>query len=650
MTTIQTSISESSLRDLSETEFSERFGSSRFTCGVLANRLHYVAEHICTDLVTRAFSPIISFSYDFVGAVVGPPEQNFPLVGINKGNGAFLGSLSAGIGAAVTEYGLDRLAPGDLLVCNDPFRVGNHVNDMCFVRPVFNDGRILCFIVIRAHQLDIGGSVPGGFGLMKKDVYENGLVLAPMLMFSRDEPVRETLKIILDNTRFGETVLPDLHTIRSCCSLGETLVRESIDRYGTDALEGSMRYTIDSSADSMRRAISALPDGDFHGVDQLDSDGIDTEEYRLAVLVRKRGDRIEIDLSGSSRQARTSLNATALDAQTAVAIGLKMLLDPDTPFTSGVYRHIDVVIPQGCVTGARPPASTMFYFEVQGTLLNAIVRALAPALGSRAVAGSYGSTNLHTGSGRNPDGSPWFSAAELEAQFGGWGATDAGDADSHSGIFILNQRVTPSEEIEKRVPVLVTKKEYVTDTAGPGKHRGGSGLMKEALFLSDGDHIVVPLHFRSASGNGVYGGADGRIGGAWFFENSDPALPPTKYRIPDSTDFTGATVISGLVSESGELDPAGHFEFFGRRDVWHQNRGSTLRWITNGGGGWGNPFERDPNAVLRDVRDGYVSTAGALRDYGVVVEGDPENDPELLAIDIAGTEDARNAFRTEENK
>lgn len=635
-----------SMRELSEQEFLDTYDAGRFTCAVLANRQHYVAEHMCTDLVQRAFSPIISFSYDFVGAVIGPPEQNFPMVGINKGNGAFLGSLSSGIANAVREYGLERLKPGDLLVCNDPFRVGNHVNDMCFVRPVFDGPTIACFVVIRAHQLDIGGTVPGGFGLMKKDVYENGLVIAPQLMFRGDEPVKETIKILLDNTRFGHTLLPDFYTIRSSCALGEKLVRESIERYGVAAFLGSIRYTIDSSAESMRRAIESLPDGDYQGEDRLDSDGVDEEQYTLKVLVRKRADRIEIDLGGSSRQARTSLNATAFDAQTAVAIGLKMLLDPESPFTSGVYRHIDVVVPDGTVTSARPPASTMFYFEVQSTLLNAIVRALSVPLGSRAVAGSYGSTNLHTGAGRNPDGTPWFSAAELEAQFGGWGATDAGDADGHSGIFTLNQRVTPSEEIEKRVPVLLMTKEYVTDTAGPGKHRGGSGLMKEALFLSDGDHIVVPLHFRNASGNGVHGGADGRLGGAWFYESADPGSAESEYRLPGKSEFSGATVISGIVDGNGELDPAGEFVFFGRRPMWSQNRGSTLRWITNGGGGWGDPYDRDPQAVLRDVRDEYVSIPGALRDYGVVIVGDPDEDPEGLRIDTAETERARAAVNS----
>lgn len=630
-----------SLRELTEPEFVARYGAGRFTCGVLANRGRYVAEHICTALLHRAFSPIITFSQDFVGAIVGPPEQGYPLTAVNKGNVIFLGSMSTGVRNTVHEFGIERLAPGDLLICNDPFRVGNHVNDLCFIRPVFHAGAIVSFVVIRAHQLDMGGAIPGGFSLMKTSVYDNGLVLGPQLIFQRDRPVKETLRIILDNTRFGETLLPDFYTIRSCCALGERLLQDSIERYGITAYTGAIRYNIDASAAAMQDALEALPDGDWSGCDEVDSDGIDADEtYRLVVHLRKRGARLEVDLSGTSRQARTALNATALDAQTAVALAVKLALDPYTPFTSGLYRNIDVVIPDGSVTSARPDAAVMFYFEVQSALVNAILRALAAPLGSRAIGGAYGSTNLHTGAGFNPDGTPWFSAAELEAQYGAWGATDTGDGNNHSGLAMLNMIMPSVEEIEPRVPALILHREYLPDTAGPGTHRGGAGLLKQSVFLSAGDHYLVPLHFRTPSGGGVHGGGDGRVGGAWFFtaSNADDRTPVTGSDIPDTDDFGTATVIAGTVDpHTGKLTADGEFAFFGRRPVWREGRGAVLRWITNGGGGWSDPLARDPEAVKRDVRDEYVSITGARRDYGVCVVGDPLTDPEGLVVDLAET-------------
>ncbi len=630
---------------MSEDDFVARYGAGRFTCGVLANRGRYVAEHICTALLHRAFSPIITFSQDFVGAILGPPEQDYPLTAVNKGNVIFLGSLSTGVRTTVREFGLERLVPGDVLICNDPFRVGNHVNDMCFIRPVFHAGELVSFVVIRAHQLDMGGTIPGGFSLMKTSMYENGLVMSPQLIFHADAPVKEVMRTILDNTRFGDTLLPDFFTIRSCCALGERLIQDSIERYGVAAYKGAIRYNIDAAAAAMRDAIATLPDGEWDGEDAVDSDGLDADEpYRLHARVIKRGHRLEVDLSGTSRQARTSLNATALDAQTAVALAVKLVLDPHTPFTSGLYRDIDVIVPPGSVTSARPDAAVMFYFEVQSALVNAILRALAKPLGARAIGGAYGSTNLHTGAGINPDGSPWFSAAELEAQYGAWGATDAGDGNNHSGLAMLNMIMPSVEEIEPRVPAVILHREYLPDTAGPGRHRGGAGLTKQSLFLSAGEHYLVPLHFRSASGSGVHGGRDGRPGGAWLFEeaDTDDTTPIAAFSIPARDDFEGATVIAGTVDpHSGTLDPHGEFVFFGRHPVWRERRGSVLRWITNGGGGWGNPLERDPEAVRRDVRDEYVSIEGARRDYGVSICGDPINDPEGLVIDLKETERLR---------
>ena len=626
------------LRGLDERAFIKHYGADRFTCEVLANRARYVAEHICTALLQRAFSPIITFSQDFVGAVIGAPQAGYPLTAVNKGNVIFLGSLSTGVRTTIEEFGPERLEPGDLVICNDPFRVGNHVNDMCFIRPVFHADAIAGFIVIRAHQLDMGGTVPGGFSLLKANVFENGLVISPQRLFHAEQPVRETMRTIIDNTRFGDTLLPDFHTIHACCALGERLLVESMERYGAEAWHGAMRYTVDAAALAMGDAIESLPDGTWCGEDYLDSDGLDAEHaYRLHVTLRKRGRHLEVDLGGCSAQAPTALNATALDTQTAVALALKLVLDPHTPFTSGLYRDIDVVVPSGSIAGAVPDAAVMFYFEVQSALVNATLRALAAPLGSRAIGGAYGSTNLHTGEGHNADGTPWFSAAELEAQYGAWGATDAGDGNNHCGLAMLNMIMPSVEEIEPRVPALVLDREYVADTAGPGCHRGGAGLVKQSVFLSPGNHYLVPLHFRTASGSGANAGGDGRTGGTWWLQAGE--LDDAEgARIPPADDFTAAEPVAGCVDADTHAPAAGgDFSFFGRDAVWRKARGAVLRWRTNGGGGWGDAGTRDPQAVLRDVRDGYVSIKGAARDYGVCVIGDPDEDPEGLIVDKVET-------------
>jgi N-methylhydantoinase B len=519
---------------------------------------------------------------------------------------------------------------------------------MCFVRPVFHDGAIAAFVVIRAHQLDMGGLVPGGFSLAKKNIYENGLVLGPQLLYRGDEPVREAFATILGNVRFGEMLLPDIRTIHRCCQLGERLLVETIERYGIAALHGAMRYACDASADAMRGAVAELPDGQWEGEAVIDADGIDaSEEYRVHVVVRKRRARLEVDLSGSSRQARTCVNAGALDAQTAVAIGLKLLLDPTSPFTSGLYRDIDVVVPPGTITSALPPeGAIMFYWEVQNALVHAIFAAMAQPLGPRAVAADHGTTSGHSGFGVDLEGRPWQSIAECGGEFGAWGATQAGDGESHSCIFLLNMIAASTEEVEHRAPVIWLDREYVTDSGGPGRHRGGASVRKDTLWLYAGEHHLVPLRFKYPSGVGVDGGRTGRPGGAWWFEGEGDVTDLGDVRVPAPDDFTGAIPVSGRVDpETGAPDPDGEFAYYGRHDAWREPGGSTLRVLTNAGGGWGDPLERDPDRVRRDVRDGYVTIEGAAADYGVVVTGDPHHDPEGLVVDAAATERRRGELR-----
>jgi len=256
------------------------------------------------------------------------------------------------------------------------------------------------------------------------------LIISPRLMYDGGKPVRETFSMIFDNVRFGQMLLPDFATIQGCCVLGEQLLQESIERYGAPAFLGTLRYSCDATAESMRTAFASLPDGDYEGTGSLDADGIDAEEeYFVHLSLRKRGAKLEADFSGSSRQARTSLNGGALDAKTAVGVGLKMLLDPYSEFTSGSFRDIDIVIPPGTVASALPPDGPIFmYWEVASVIMSCLVRALAEALGERALGGDTGSNNLHNAYGVRPDGTQWACSALAGGETGPWGASRAGDS------------------------------------------------------------------------------------------------------------------------------------------------------------------------------------------------------------------------------
>jgi N-methylhydantoinase B len=623
-----------------EEEFQAVYGADRFTSSVIRSRLHYIVEHMSTAFMREAFSPIIRDWYDFSCTISGPPEQDYPMAVVSNSLTPFLGTMADALRNTVVEYGVERLRPGDVLIANDSYRGGRHVNDVLFVRPVFVDGKIVTFVNICAHQLDMGGTVPGGFSATKQNVFENGLVIPPMLMWSEDQPVRSTFSLIFDNTRWGALLLPDFKSMFEQLKLGERLVGENIERYGLDAYLGTLTYATDTSAELMRDAIALIPDGDYVGTALVDADGLDaTIEYRVQVTLRKRGETVEADLSGTSAQARTSINAGILDAKTAIGVALIMLLDPTTPFTSGTWRNVDLVAPPGTLVTAMPPEGpTMMFWESSGALIAAVFDALNPVLGERGVGGDYGSTNTHNANGVRADGTPWTSATQCGGEHGPWGATRDGDGDSYTVLYNLNNLDPATETIEHDSPVVMLRKEHAIDTGGPGVHRGGAANLKDTLWLTDANHWISPFRTKEPSGVGANDGRTGPNGAMWLFPPGADGAQPTRLVGFSAEEYAASEPVAGMLdAETKQLDPEGTYHHFGSRPVWRTRANTVLRALTNGGGGWGDPFERDPERVLRDVRDEYVSVEGAARDYGVVVLGDPRRDPEGLSVDEAAT-------------
>jgi len=627
------------IRDLDEATFHERYGCDRFTATVLGNRLGYVVEHMCAQLLTTAFSPILRDFYDFAATVAGAPQRGYPTPAVSNSIILFTGTMTDSVRNTIEEYGPDRLEAGDVIVANDPYRTGTHVNDVLFIKPVFSDGAVAAFVSLKAHQLDMGGAVPGGFSTAKLNVYENGLVLSPRALFKAGDPVQETFTLIFDNVRFGDLLLPDMLTMCANLDLGERLITESIERYGVGALHGAIDYVCDSSAERIADALETVPDGDYTGEAALDADGAaDDEQYRVAVRITKRGRRAEVDLSGSSRQARTCINGTELDAKTTVGVALKLLLDPHTPFTSGTIRPVDIVLPEGTIVSARPPDGAVFlYWEGTQVLLTALLRAFAGPLAGRAVAGDSGSANLHSGFGVHPDGIPWASVGQCGGEQGPYGATDAGDAETFSICCYQGNGLAPAiESTEHDFPVVVLRRELVPDTGGRGFHRGGASVVKDSLWFAPTMHNCISLRFREPSGFGVNGGGSGATGGVWIWEAEGEPMVEGRPVAPDG--YRDATPITGRLDPATNAPSAdGEYVWFGRQPTWQTPPGSLLRFLNNGGGGWGDPMTRDPERVKNDVRDGYVTIEGAVRDYGVVVIGDPESDPEGLRIDDEAT-------------
>lgn len=641
------------IRDLSQQGFEEQYRCDRFTATVLTNRFDYIVEHMCSGLLTTAFSPILREWNDFAATISGPKELDYPMPAVSNSLAVFTGTMAEAVRNSVEEYGHHELQPGDVLLCNDPYRIGTHINDVVFIRPVFYGGspEPVGFINLQAHIMDMGGVVPAGFSGTKRNVYEDGLYLSPRLLYREDQPEKQTWDLILDNVRFGNFLSADFSSMYQNLLLGERLLIESIDRYGLEAYKGAVRYACDMSAETMRTAIEEVPDGDYAAEELLDCDGVDdSEEYRIQVNVKIRGSRAEIDLSGTSRQARTSVNCGWLDARTGCTVAMKYLLAPQSGYTSGTARPVDIVLPEGSVVSAMPPEGVIFlYFDSANTLLLAVLRALGQALGENAIAGDLAVINTHNANGLTKDGQPWVSMCQCGGEHGPWGATKSGDADNYGVFYIANNLDPATEAIESDAPTVLMRKEYLTDSCGPGKNRGGASVVRDTVWLLEAEQSSMPLHMKTPSGFGVCGGKSGITGGVWVWEPESFDVVEEKQAIDLSEEaYRKSIPVAGVLDpDTHQLDPEGEYFYFASVPVRYTKPNTSFRYINNGGGGWGDPLEREPERVLRDVRDEYVSIEGAARDYGVVISGDPARDPEGLILDQEATERLREKVRTD---
>ena len=633
------------LRELTEDEFTAIYHCDRFVASVLASRFRYIIDNITTQLFNYAFSPIVREVADMSATLCGPPSIGFATPAVSSTMPIFFASMSDAVRIALEEYGIDQVVPGDVIVVNDPYRAGNHVNDVCFIRPVFDGPAIVGVVTIRAHMLDFGGQAKGGFDVTKENLYVDGLVLPPSLLYHAGKPVKSMFSLILDNTRFGPIVIPDIRTINTSLQLGDRLLLETVRKYGLDAYLGGIRYACDVSAESMGTALERLPDGIYEGEEFLDTDGTAAAGTLpiTRVHINKRGRRAEFDLSGSSPANMSALNCPGLSAKSAIALALKFLIDPRTPFTSGTLRNVDVVLPPDSYINSSPPYSTGLYFEVTETITNATFCALNSALGDDAIASDSGNTSIHFAHGSFPDGTPWFCAPVPVPAISPWSANRHGDGDSAQIPKYANVYYSGIEQYEAEGPVLFMRTDYVPDTAGPGFYRGGAAGVIDSFWTAPAEHRLQAFHVRpQAKSRGVNGGSSGTFGACWMWVSATsqvatPSFVPLNLSSPIYRD--AVPMLGVLDTQSQELSPRGTYHF--KRDLVSASANTMFRLVPNGGAGWGDPLERDPKRVCNDVRDEYVSIAGAARDYGVVVVGDPAKDPEGLRIDQQATERLR---------
>lgn len=510
------------------------------------------------------------------------------------------------------EYFEGDINPGDVYMVNDPYLGGTHINDVRIMRPVFHDGELVAVTQSNGHWADVGGPAPGSFNIDAKEHFAEGLRIPPLKIWDAGEFRPDVANLLTTNMRLSEDRMGDLRAQAEATRIAEERLLELVEKYSVDTVMTAFDESKDYVERIMREQIRDLPDGTWHTQDYIDADP-DQEEGFVTVDVEMTidVDEVHYDLSGSDDYIGNFLNATFGTSFSAVIAGTKMFF-PDVPLNSGMYRVVSADLPEGTVVNAPEPIPvTGSVAGAYEKVMNAIFELWSEVLPERAMACAFNLEYLLAGgqdqrSGRENQEFAWY-----DWMAGGWGGRDGKDGSNATApVFGAGLAVQSLEGQERDAPLLTSEHSIVTDSAGPGEYRGGCGVRKGGRMLACENSVVSYCSDRARSIT-------------WGINGGLPGIPHGVSLTRDGEDPTEmGTVFSNVPIKSGD-------EFVRP---------------SSGGGGFGDPLDRDPEAVLEDVKDDYVSVERAARDYGVVIE---EIEPELCEyeIDKATTEDEREHIR-----
>ncbi|MFI2027810.1 hydantoinase B/oxoprolinase family protein [Streptomyces buecherae] len=546
------------------------------TVEIIRSALNSAAEDMNATLIRSAYTPII---YECGDCVVALLDAHHQVLGQSAGLPIFLGNLETCTLATEERFGREVWQPGDVWILNDSYLGGTHLNDVTIFGPVFHEDRLIGFTASRAHWIDVGSKDPGG-SMDSVNIFQEGLRLGPQKLVSGGEFVREIIDTISTNVRFPYPTTGDMHAMIACIQMGSARLTEIVDRFGLDTLEGASAEIFRQTELLEREVVAAIPDGVYTADGVLDNDGVDlATPVPISLRVTVAGDTIDFDVTGSADQTTGPVNCGVSQAVSALRVGYKLLVSPDVPGNGGSFRTMTTQVREGSVLGAKAPAACQWYFSHLGLLIDMVGRALAPAVPERVAAASHGDSMIVLLAGFDPRVAREY--VSLEATLGGWGAWRGSDGES-ALINNVNGSLkdVPIEVFETCYPFRVTSYGMRPDSGGAGRWRGGNGVVREYEALAD---CTVSLWFERSRQPawGLFGGAD--------------AIGPDVVINPGRPDERRLLKANGLKLAQGDV----------------------VRCATGGGGGFGDPAERDAEAVRADVADRYVSPEAALRQYGV---------------------------------
>jgi N-methylhydantoinase B len=563
---------------------------------VIRHGLLAAAEEMARNLCRTAYNTVVYEIHDYG---IGIHDASGDVVADAPGIAVFTRGNDHGIKEAIRFLGKEKkMRPGDVFVLNYPYWSSAHTLDPLVFAPIHSDGELIGFASCRVHVLDLKQKDPG-YVLDSTDMYQEGIFFPVSKLYREGELNDDIFNVIRFNSRLPERTIGDLQAQVSACFTGVRRTREIATKYGAGVLTDAMQAINDHGEKLARLALATLPKGTWTAHDFVDTDGVDLDRMiKLNVTVSVTDDEMIIDWTGSDRDVRGPINLPVGQTNAFCSLVFKALTTPDTPVVAGNFRPLRVVTEPGSVMHAVPPMPT---FTLWTGLLGGevVLKALAQGMPDRVPACSGGDVCSMMGLGINPrNGEAWLEATNEAVGFGGHAGGDGADGIMH--ISEPGCRNNPVEVLETKSPMFIESYGYRPDSAGAGRHRGGVGVGRAYRFLAPSIGICIVYKTKTRPW-AVAGGREA--------DNNHIVLNPgTDHEVVQGGSYNRLEVGEVLVNNTG------------------------------GGGGYGNPYEREPSRVAADVRNGFVSVGAAEREYGVVV------DPVSFAVDDAATARAREAI------
>lgn len=584
-------------------------GIDPITAEIIRNYLEAVSNEISKTMEMTAVSNVYNEAHDYSCGVFYHDGTEVSLLARAAAVPSHIWASVVSV-QTIMDFWAGDLHEGDIVVLSDPYFGGSHIPDWTVMKPVFHRGRPVFFPAVRAHMLDTGGPAAGGYNIMARDVWQEGFRIPPMKVFDRGMLREDVWDLLVANTRIPETITGDFNAMVGGCRIGERRILELIDKYGAETVIDSVDYVLDYSERLVRKGITEWPDGEYSGESILDHDYAGTRDIPVRVRIAKHGDSLTVDFTGSAPQTPGFVNSTPGNSASHVYAQLAALF-PHVPVNSGFFRPVRCLFPEGTVVNPREPApvgnSTVC---IGADIGQAVMKALEQIVPTKAATGEVDLTILITlGEDRRHDDGFFISIDYFASATCAGGAYGQDGWGTWSALFCALHLATV-EMSEVQYPFLYRQAEYAIDTAAPGQWRGVPAfhMVREHTddFTGNGKvNVLVQMNRHPLAG---YAGGRPGVGNYYLL------------------DYGGPSAL--LVDEWVFEHPTGP-----NRAVFAQSQG---------GGGWGDPYERDPAAVREDVLDEYVSIEGARRDYGVVV------DPATLELDEDGTRALRERLRAGE--